>query len=503
MGMYLQYQLHGIEPVRIADDSRSQSGQTECLHYIPGSTMRGYIMSRLNQDDEYFSSHKVVLLSEQTRFLNAYLSVDGKQMIPSPKGFYEDKTITEGKKEIQNVVIKGEFDEGLKRASLGDFCVWNRQDCSLDFYSTSMGSDLKIKREEDNMFRNAFMEAGQDYTGYVYAEDEELLGKIEELLEGRTIRLGNARSAGLGNCLVTGTKRLQDNPYASFLPTTAQKERLYLYLLSDTVMRNEYGEYVGLDVKALEARMGVHDLKISFCSTSTKDVRGYNRTLGIRMPSVTMYEKGSVFQLCFSGEVSNEAIGKMADEGIGERRSEGYGRVLFFDDGYEKVTYKEKGHRQIQDEIALNGKTRDEDEAVLRHIATSYFRHEVQRAMKRYVVEHMRISGGISASKQRVIEPLIVANRLNYAEARRVLEEYYNHEDEKEKQRKVHQEKGMIKYTRKHVFDILDGDLPELLGIKGQQPHKIMGFDMNELLTEEEQGRLKLEIILQELRYDK
>ena len=40
MAKYLRYVIKTVEPIRISDDSMSQSGQTDTLRYIPGTTIR-------------------------------------------------------------------------------------------------------------------------------------------------------------------------------------------------------------------------------------------------------------------------------------------------------------------------------------------------------------------------------------------------------------------------------------------------------------------------------
>ena len=109
MAEYLRYVLKNIEPLRIADDSTSQNGQTVTLRYIPGTTIRG-----------------------------------DKELFPSPKGFYEDKTTTVGKKKLENVVVNGELTSGNKRASLGRFCYLDG-DC-IHYYFIVILKKLKADR---------------------------------------------------------------------------------------------------------------------------------------------------------------------------------------------------------------------------------------------------------------------------------------------------------------------------------------------------------------------
>ena len=127
--IYLKYTLQNIEPVRIADDSTSRNGQTVSLKYIPGTTVRGLVMNKIASayDEVSFQKKKRVLLSNQVKFLNAYLTVEENgtkiELMPSLKGFYEKKSPveTEFGSKLENVVVSGEFSEGSKRAALGRF----------------------------------------------------------------------------------------------------------------------------------------------------------------------------------------------------------------------------------------------------------------------------------------------------------------------------------------------------------------------------------------------
>ncbi len=78
MTSYIRYIIENIEPVRIADDSMSQSGQTSTLRHIPGSSIRGLIINKLAEKmtEAEFDNIKTSFLSDSVRFLNAYLYAD-------------------------------------------------------------------------------------------------------------------------------------------------------------------------------------------------------------------------------------------------------------------------------------------------------------------------------------------------------------------------------------------------------------------------------------------
>ncbi len=105
-------------------------------------------------------------------------------------------------------------------------------------------------------------------------------------------------------------------PYEEYLPEKEQKNSCYMMLLSNTAFIDQNGEICGFTeetLEALENKMGVQNLNIAFCATSTVQVRGYNRSWGIKIPSLPVYEQGSVFHFTYDGVLSPENMRKLAD----------------------------------------------------------------------------------------------------------------------------------------------------------------------------------------------
>ena len=201
MNNYWKIRLKNMDPLRIADDKSSQHGQTDTLRYIPGSALRGYVMSELAKQAE-FETWKPAFFNGQIRFMNAYLTVNGKELIPSLKGFFEDKTPCIDKKEIQNVIEK-DVEPGYKRASLGSYC-YVEEDC-ICYTGLELSEDINInmgRTSERNVFRSQYLRKGQNFTGYVSMTDDidvELREAVLEVLS-KEIRVGNRRSGGYGTC---------------------------------------------------------------------------------------------------------------------------------------------------------------------------------------------------------------------------------------------------------------------------------------------------------------
>lgn len=503
MAKYIKIVFQNLEPVRIADDSTSQSGQTVTLRYIPGTALRGVVINTLAQESD-FETVKKDLFSSKIRYMNAFPTDADQELIPSPKGFYEDKKQQE-KKEMDNVVIRGEFEEGKKRAALGRFCRMEG-DC-IYYYNVDTGSDLRIKinDEKQNVFRHEYICANYIFTGYIALEDMGLGDRIRNVF-ARDFVLGNARSAGLGKCRVICCEYMDRTPYEEYLPADDLEQECYMMLLSNTVMRDENGELCGLDCRKLGEKMGVTDLEIAFCSTSTVDVKGYNRTWRTSIPSAVMYEQGSVFHLKYSGVFTREKMRAFCDQGIGIRLNEGFGRVLFLD-GYENLRYKESVQFKTTSEDTVAKQQYGEDMDTLKVAARCYYRNLLERKMNAYVVENPLSRRNISNSQLGLVESLATAYKYDPQKAKKAIEQYLDHALEKEQNKNVQNFKSSIKELRQYIEGILGTkekpvELEILLSVVTKQRDSIMGIPKSSLLTEDERLKYKLELITKMIRYD-
>ncbi|MCM1540824.1 MAG: hypothetical protein NC121_06125 [Blautia sp.] len=499
MGEYLKIVFQNLEPVRIADDSSSQSGQTVTLRYIPGTALRGVVMNALAREAD-FETMKKSLLSTRVRYLNAYLTDGEKELIPSPKGFYEDKTEQRGKKEIDNVVIRGEFEEGKKRASLGRFCRMEG-DC-IYYYNVDTGSDLKItiNEEKRNVFRSEHICAGYTFTGYIALEDDSLRERIRDVFAG-DFTVGNARTAGLGKCRVIRCEYTDRLPFEEYLPAEDLENECYMMLLSNTVMRDEKGELCGLDCAALAEKMDVTGLEAAFCATSTVDVRGFNNTWRTRTPSAVMYEQGSVFHLKYNGTFTRERMLALCHRGIGIRLNEGLGRVMFLG-GYEKIRYKEAA-LPVERMVPAAEEGYAEDGETLQIAAGCYYRNLLDRKINAYVVEHPFPKGKIANSQLDILESFAAAYQYESREAVRYIDGYLSHALDKEENSNIQKARNSIGELKKYIHRVFDTDLETLLSVSTKRKESVMGVPKSRLLTEEEELKYKLELLIRMIRYDK
>ncbi len=338
----LRYRLRTATPVIVTDLSRSSGNGFETRGLIPGSAVRGMVMSELAQrDPEWFGAHRRELLGEDTRFLDAF-PVGAGPVIPSVRGFYEDKEETV----FVSVLKDGVLEPGLKRAKLGQFCSLRGD--AVVWQSAATGGDVRISLEktgaDKQMFQTRSISAGQEFEGYVLLRSVGLSEKLSECLTG-TVWLGADRYAGFGRCTVTALERAEAPRWREYGYTGGETpgEILYLLAVSPFCMLDAYGEPCGLDLGVLAGMLGVEKAEVLFSSTSVAEYGGYNRTRGCRDSALRMYDRGSVFKLRCTPAPSREALAGVTDQGLGVRLSEGFGQVLFLSQSlFEGLRRKER-----------------------------------------------------------------------------------------------------------------------------------------------------------------
>lgn len=345
-GSWLRYRLRVHSPLAISWLSRSGTGNnrnfTESRSYLPGSTVRGMILSRLAETDRgWFEAHKAQLL-RNVQFLNALPTAVDQPQIPTPMGFYQDKAESRFYSVLrQNVVV------GDKRARLGQYC--SLKDGMLYATSPNMETLLRIRLGEDDkqMFTVRAIAAGTELVGYIHVSDPALMQPISGAFQ-KWNWLGSKKFAGCGLCSVEQLTLQEPDYFAySYRENEPIPQELYMLLLSPSTMLR-CGESIGIDETQLAKLLGVETVQIQRCATSVSDMAAFNRTWGCSSPSITMYEAGSIFRLWCSAPPTAQAIRAIEEHGIGTRTEEGCGQVLFLR-GFEQLAgYHRPEHAAFQ-----------------------------------------------------------------------------------------------------------------------------------------------------------
>ena len=497
--MFIEYEFVNEEPVKIADIYLSKEGQTAICNYVPGSSIRGSIVSLLAAG-ENFEEQKKILLSEKTCFYNAYPMIWQEKeyltAIPTPKGFYENKK-QDGN--LENRVAKKEENEiisGNKRAAVGMFARISGE--TLQYMSVEKGEALNVNIEEQNVFRSDSICSGYHFKGYIRVSDKKTADLLIDLLNTGDFRFGSNRSAGYGKVKMISAKYMKDGkrPYEEFSVNGQTGSPIYLVAVSPFAMRGKNGELCGINEKILEEKLGVTGLTIKKASTSVVKKSGFNRTWGMRTPQQSMYEAGSVFKIKFDGEISAEKVREIEENGLGINKNEGCGRVLILKD-YDKISKKEKVESRLAGtQEAKKKELTEDDKKVLEIAAQGMLIHKIDRAMNHYVVEHPLKLGSASRSQAGMVLAMCKAYRYQPQEDK--FKSYFEHILKKEENRKTHDGAGSQKQIIEKFQTILDNNLFDTLGIMETE---CCGVPIEEILSVKQKYIYKIRLIEEMIQY--
>ena len=388
---------------------------------------------------------------------------------------------------------------------------------------------IKINLEEgekQNVFRNEYIAPGYQFTAYIAVDEETVDSELEKdansedkktLLEciqsvfHDEIILGNARSSGFGECKIISCEVTETLPYQNFIADTDQVNECYMMLVSNTSLRSQQGEICGFNedvLAALGEKMHVKNLQIAHCATSTDTVRGYNRTWGVKIPSTVAYEQGSVFHLKYEGTLTVETIRKLSNEGIGIRKNEGFGRILFLKDGYDNINLKQsEEYFSKREEEELLPTMLPDDKKVLRIVAKSYYKTMIQRGLQSFVLEKdtQKVLEYIrtSASQLGMLDSVITAYQYDPKNAIALLRKYLSESDKREENNRIQKQHNSLRVVNDFIENaILNKKIEVIAGFKGNKEGYIMGVPVFELLSEEQEERMKLKLIRDLIRFN-
>lgn len=488
---YLSYQLFLEEPLRVVELDASKEGEWDTLSYIPGSTIRGAILNKLS-DAMQNPEKKRMLLWDKCIFLNAYPVWNETVFYPSVKGFYEGK-LADGT--LQNVLWEEKPQEGFKRAGLGTFC---HIDGDTVFYGNVAKKDvLGIHVEQKNIFRSLALEAHQRFQGYILVADELEEAEILSVLGQKTIRFGSGKTSGYGKCRI---EHVGESQPEHLVIEQEKLQEAVMVLCSNTVMRNSEGEICGIDTEALAELLGIDKVTVDKASTSVVKMSGVNRTWGCRTPEIIMYQAGSVFKLLFSEPVSRERLRQIEDSGIGINKQEGCGRICFTDQ-YSEIKKKELVEQYLEPLEGLDENDQESKKELLKMTARKLAGKQIEENMLHFIRDDaMQFSRKISKSQYGIL--LTQTKNLRYTpdKVQDKIESYIAHERDKlERQKGQH----LSDNGKSELLDLLEEKLllKNIWEILNLQEHKVCGFALDDLFSQEEKTIMNLELLQREITY--
>ena len=319
--------------------------------YIPGSMIRGAIIGRYMRQHHLpeldLTNEEVKRLffeANSTRYLNAYLLSYEKQpqrTLPLPLCWFKDKDA-----ELKDDSPITVYDFSIDRRddpetpkSVGEY-FWRKERGEVKLYKDKRRinihnfRDRQKGRSTDNqgeLFRYDALDAGQKFQSVILCEDGDEITLQMLLVTEPNIWLGGSQSAGYGHTKIINLEIL-DRWDEIGVPAEEREdndELLNITLLSDTLLRNEYGQPVAdpmLIKQAVEEVLNISLPEPSNIFAGSTLIGGFNRKWGLPLPQVPALAAGSA--IVFEGiEINESQIKQLEAYGIGERREDGFGRI--------------------------------------------------------------------------------------------------------------------------------------------------------------------------------
>ncbi|WP_053956480.1 RAMP superfamily CRISPR-associated protein [Inediibacterium massiliense] len=361
--------VENLEPLKIGA-SGSKANQTEAtLEHIPGSTLRGAIVSRIFNKYPNLTEIEQIEILTKIKFYNLY-PIDKEQQIyvPTPKNLRVDKHIWRSQKnkfeqykkfkDIENK-ISCQIDNLIE--SKNDSLEYEKEHSTtkqpaknnISYNFVMIGESLKginIKKtyklhhdtrknrnnnteEKDNLFRYESIDKGQMFRGFIKIEENSscLDQKIEACFGySENIYLGGAKTTGYGHCKFKIQKIDATSP-SQFIFKNNQRElddsRLVVLALSDCLFRDEYGQPIS-EIPKEEIERYFSNAKLEEVYLDIGQTEGYNSKWRARNPKEATIRAGSVWVYNIDAEEKEKFKNKIIQfESIlhGDKTQEGYG----------------------------------------------------------------------------------------------------------------------------------------------------------------------------------
>ncbi len=356
MNRYVRYTITLKEPLKMG--THGSQTNTNALSYIAGSTLRGAFIKRyaecyyqnIQQLDEDTKSRSV--LFKDTRFFDAYISLDKADTIPVPAVFHMNKHVLRQRdKELkeQKIIPKTytvrtvfeqadlKYDDSMQRMDFGSFC--QLQENGYNVAKVAKVANLHIRSEEkkdeekkNGMFRYEAIAADQDFIGYIMCKDETIANNFVNAINNQIFYLGGSKGSGYGRVLIHDAETIsyENIKHKLNVSTDLNENKLAIYALSHLDLFDENGNVTGeIPMPWLEKKLGISNLKLDYSSTGIIKTGGFNHTWRANLPSNSAISAGSWFFYTYEGNINQEALFTLEENGIGMRKQEGFGRILF------------------------------------------------------------------------------------------------------------------------------------------------------------------------------
>lgn len=340
---YLLYQIELKEPVKISG-AGNWTNNEEIMTYIPGSAVRGAVISQLLQERKDCLLHedetlKRRFLEGKVSFSHLYPTADGQRAMPLPAGLYTSKAAVKGFSTQESIpMVFGQAAAAQQETQQGavkgaEFVCPGDDPTLLEVVPVAVQAQMHVNKQADKLFRYEALERGQVFAGYITfsPEEEGYEAEMTQWLEDRVFYIGGSKGSGYGQCQVVKVTSTEHCPEKSSqeLPNEWQNGEFYLVLTSDLVYRSRSGDMVEKpDEDVVAEALGVESVQLLESYLQTRDVESFNQKWQTRTPGYRSVKAGGVYRYGFTGTLTSQAVDKFMENGLGQGVEEGYGRCM-------------------------------------------------------------------------------------------------------------------------------------------------------------------------------
>ncbi len=331
-------------------------GDANSVHsmgFIPGSTIRGAVASRLNPTKDP-TTFKQYILSGQVCYLNAYPTVDGQRALPMPVSFrqekYGDTTHDLASYSGQPQVGNNNWPDEQLQSVEAPFVSLDQ-----DYLKAAVATlDSRVHQQRDRSAGRAYedsgtiftyeaIEAGQQFQGIIaisgkdQLETDTLWQEIKKAL-GQRLSLGRSRNARYGGSAMVKIecpRKFEPDGASGIIDQDIQKGNLFCVFLT--------ADYVGRDPVSgqpdptafrqdIIKHLGKKRVAVLRTRWAFRLVGGFNRKWGLQLPQTLALRAGSLLVLKAKNDIPSDHLQEIEKTGLGERRAEGFGRVVFLEE---------------------------------------------------------------------------------------------------------------------------------------------------------------------------
>lgn len=359
---YYVIEILNEEPLKIGATGSKSNPSERSKQHIPGSTIRGGLISQLKKMNA-FNEGKADFL-QYIQCQNGYLFDKGQLFMPTPQHLRLNKHDYRKSKVIKTTVTLSDYDLDADPSAGKNHIPYRYVTIARDNQSQGEGVMVggKVKqayrlhhstirkpdqKEKQNLYNYQAISPGHTFRAVIRYEGKhaDLLDQV--LAEGhqQVWYLGGARSSGYGKCLVktinicrTYEEAVRMAGYS--VPRIVQGRTMILTCLTDCLFRDRYGQpMAGISDETVEQWLeswlpGNHPVKVisrrMFLQTSLSE--GYHAVWNARYPKETLISAGSVMKFELSRDLSEEewkeVIRSIEAVPHGNRVQEGLGWLL-------------------------------------------------------------------------------------------------------------------------------------------------------------------------------